>query len=46
MDETMVSLSTPERKEQSKQWLPKGSPAPVKAKTQASRRKRMVLAFF
>lgn len=46
MDETMVSLFTPERKEQSKQWLPKGSPAPVKAKTQASRRKRMVLAFF
>ena len=46
MDETMVSLFTPERKEQSKQWLPKGSPAPVKAKTQASMRKRMALAFF
>jgi len=46
MDETMLSLYTPERKSQSRQWLPKGAPAPVKAKVQESRKKRMILAFF
>ena len=46
MDETMVSLFMPEMKQQSGQWLPRGSLAPTKAKTQASRHKRMVLAFF
>ena len=46
MDETMVSFHTPETKERSKQWLPKGSPGPVKAKVIASRKKQMVLSFF
>lgn len=46
MDETMVPFFTPETKEMSKQWLPKGSPAPTKAKVQASRKKQMVMAFF
>ncbi len=46
MDETMVSFSTPESKNKSKQWVPKGSPAPTKAKTVASRKKQMVLSFF
>ena len=45
MDETMVAFHTPETKQRSKQWLPKGSPAPVKAKVIASR-KQMVLSFF
>ena len=46
MDESMVAFHTPETKEQSKQWLPKGTPGPLKAKSQASRQKQMVLAFF
>ncbi len=46
MDETMVSFSTPENKNKSKQWLPKGSPAPTKAKTVSSRKKQMVVTFF
>ena len=46
MDETMVAFHTPETKQRSKQWLPKGSPAPVKAKVIASRKKQMVLSFF
>lgn len=46
MDETLISLFTPETKNQSKQWLPVGEPAPTKAKVQASRNKRMALAFF
>ena len=46
MDETMVSFYTPETKEQSKQWLRKESPAPTKAKSQVSRKKEMVFAFF
>ena len=46
MDETMVSFYTPETKEQSKQWLRKGAPAPTKVKSQASRKKQMVFAFF
>ena len=46
MDETMVSFHTPETKERSKQWLPRGSPGPVKAKVIASRKKQMVLSFF
>jgi len=46
MDETMVSYHTPETKKQSKQWLLKGQPGPVKAKVHASRTKQMVLAFF
>ena len=46
MDETMVSLHTPETKKQSKRWVPKGHPGPVKARVHASRSKHMVLAFF
>ena len=46
MDETAVPFSTPETKIQSRQWLPKGSPAPTKAKVAASRKKQMVITFF
>jgi len=46
MDETMVSYHTPETKKQSKQWVKKGLPGPIKAKVHASRTKQMVLAFF
>ena len=46
MDESAVSYHTPETKQQSKQWLKKGTPGPIKARSQASRIKQMVLAFF
>ncbi len=46
MDESAVSFHTPESKQQSKQWLVKGSPGPIKAKVHATRKKQMVLAFF
>jgi histone-lysine N-methyltransferase SETMAR len=46
MDESAVSFHTPESKQQSKQWLVKGSPGPIKAKKHATRKKQMVLAFF
>ena len=46
MDESVVAFHTPETKEQSKQWLPKGTPGPLKARVQASRKKQMVFAFF
>ncbi len=46
MDETWVAYSTPELKKQSAQWLPKGSPAPTKAKAQPIVRKVMLIAFF
>jgi len=46
MDETMISLHTPETKKQSKRWVPKGQPGPLKARVQASRTKHMVMAFF
>jgi histone-lysine N-methyltransferase SETMAR len=46
MDETMVSYHTPESKKKSKQWIKRGEPGPVKAKTQESRTKQMILAFF
>ena len=46
MDESAVAYHTPETKEQSKQWLKKGTPSPVKARSQATRTKQMVLAFF
>ena len=44
MDESAVSYHTTETKQQSKQWVKKGSPGPIKCKTQASRVKQMVLA--
>jgi histone-lysine N-methyltransferase SETMAR len=46
MDESAVLFHTPETKQQSKQWLPKGHPRPVKAKVHVTRTKQMVLAFF
>ena len=46
MDESSVSFHTPKTKAQSKQWLPKGTPGPTKARVHASRRKQMVMAFF
>ncbi len=46
MDETAVSFSMPETKQQSMQYLPKGSPAPTKAKVAASRHTQMVISFF
>ena len=45
MDESAVAFHTPETKKQSKQWVKKGAPGPIKCKTQASRVKQMVLAF-
>jgi histone-lysine N-methyltransferase SETMAR len=46
MDESAVSFHTPEMKRQSKQWVKKGQPGPLKAKVHASRSKQMVLVFF
>ncbi len=46
MDETNISFFTPESKEQSKRWVKKGSPAPIKAKVQESRKKQAMCAFF
>jgi histone-lysine N-methyltransferase SETMAR len=45
MDESAVSFHTPETKQQSKQWVKKGQPGPLKAKVHASRTKQ-VLVFF
>ncbi len=46
MDESAVSMRTPKTKQQSKQWLKKGTPGSVKGKVHAMRTKTMVLAFF
>jgi predicted HAD superfamily phosphohydrolase YqeG len=46
MDETMVSYHTPEAKRQSKQWVKRGQPGPIKVKVHANRTKQMVMAFF
>ena len=46
MDESMVCYHTPKTKKQSKQWLKKGLPGPIKAKVHACRTKQMVMAFF
>ncbi len=46
MDESSVSMHTPVTKQQSKQWLKKGTPDPVKARVHAFRTKTMMLAFF
>lgn len=45
IDESMVSFHTPEMKQQSKQWMKKGQPGPIKAMAPAIRNKQMVLAF-
>ena len=46
MDESAVAFHTPETKEESKQWLPIGTPGPLKARVQESRKKQMVFSFF
>jgi hypothetical protein len=46
MDGSTVSFHTPQIRQQSKQWLVKGKPGPIKAKVHASRTKQMVLSFF
>jgi histone-lysine N-methyltransferase SETMAR len=46
MDESAVSFQTPETKRQSRQWVKKGQPGPIKARVHASRTKQMVLVFF
>jgi histone-lysine N-methyltransferase SETMAR len=46
MDESAVSFHTPETKKQSKQWVKKGQPGPIKARVHATRTKQMVLVFF
>jgi hypothetical protein len=46
IDESAVSMHTPETKRQSMQWLKKGAPGPVKAKVVATRAKQLVLTFF
>jgi hypothetical protein len=46
MNENMVCYHTPETKRQSKQWVKRGQPGPIKATVHASRTKQMVMAFF
>ena len=45
-DESWISFSTPETKEQSRQWVQKGSKAPIKAKRSPIEKKVMVIPFF
>jgi hypothetical protein len=46
MDKTRVSYHTPKTKKQSKQWIQRGQPGPLKARVHASWTKQMVVAFF
>ena len=46
VDETWIHCYTPETKEQSKQWVTKGDPAPKKAKTVKSAGKVMATVFW
>ena len=46
VDETWIHYYTPETKEQSKQWISKGEPAPKKAKTVKSADKVMATVFW
>jgi len=46
MDESWVLYATPETKQQSMQWVAKGSNPPVKAKVVGSQKKIMLVAFF
>ena len=46
MDKSAVSMHTPETKSQSKKWLKKGTPGPIKAKVHATCTKQMVIMFF
>lgn len=45
-DETWISFTTPETKEQSRQWIRKGSRPPTKALVTRSEKKVMVIPFF
>ncbi len=45
-DETWISFTTPETKEQSRQWVKKGSRPPTKALVTRSEKKVMVIPFF
>lgn len=45
-DETWLPFFTPDTKEGSKQWLPKGTSPPLKAKTAPLQRKIMMTAFW
>ena len=45
-DETWIHQFDPESKIQSKQWLPKGSPAPIKFKAEKSAQKVMATIFW
>ena len=46
MDESAVFFHMPETKNQSKQWVMKGQPGPIKARVHASWQKLMLLAYF
>ena len=46
MNETWIHYFTPETKEQSKQWISPGEPAPKKAKTVKSAGKVMAIVFW
>ncbi len=46
MDKSAVSFHTFQTKQQSKQWLEKGTPRPIKVKVHVYRIKQMVLAIF
>jgi len=46
MEKTMVSEHMPENKRQSKRWLKKGEPGPIKAEVQARSAKLLVITFF
>ena len=45
-DETWVYLYDPETKQQSKQWLPRGSSGPIKFKSERSVKKVMATVFW
>jgi hypothetical protein len=45
MDKSAVLFHMPETKQQSKQWLVKGTPGSIKAKVHTTRKKQVVLAF-
>ena len=46
VDETWISLYTPETKAQSTMWKPPGSPSPKKFKMSQSTKKHMFVVFF
>ncbi len=46
MNKSAVLIHNPEKKLQSRQWLKKGAPGPMKAKVVTNHIKQMVLSFF